>query len=264
VSNGPHNHSRQEPIGWLLTPHWLRTPHWLVKPLLATLLLVHAGGTCEAFDNFPPRDGAPAAHPGDSRDRETAYAPITLRGPSTSLTTTPRPEQVAGPVGAEGALSGDSDVTTEAAELAPGSSIRRSMMAPLVTIGSSMALVLGLFAAFVWVSKKAQRGGGGSRLIPDEVLRVLGHKNLGTLGHVSLVRCGRSILVVSSSPTGVQSLATITDESEVRHLEAACLGESGASFQATLGEIEREPTGQGFLGEGIAHPHARKRLFAQA
>jgi len=240
----------------------LLTPRAVVIPLLATMLVVHATGASDALGDSPARDnGAAILRSVESSERESGYAAITLRGPSTSLTTTPRPERA---TGGDGDLMDDTGITVDAAGLQPGSSIRRSMMAPLVTIASSMALVLGLFAAFVWVSKKAQRGGGGSKLIPDEVLRVLGHKNLGPLGNVSLVRCGRSILVVSSSPAGVQSLATITDESEVRHLEAACLGESGASFQATLGEIEREPTGRGFLGEGIAQPQARKRLFAQA
>ena len=138
----------------------------------------------------------------------------------------------------------------------------RSVAIPLVTIGSSLALVLGLFGALVWVSKKAQRGGGSGRTIPDDVLRVLGQKNLGPLGSVSLVRCGRSVLVVSVSPSGIHPLATITDDEEVRHLEAACLGDSIASFKQTLGEMQREPAGRGFVGEGIEQPHPRKKLFA--
>jgi len=56
----------------------------------------------------------------------------------------------------------------------------------------------------------------------------------------------------------------ITDDAEVRHLEAVCQGESTASFQSVLNDIEREPVGNGFLGEGIGPPHARKKLFAQA
>ncbi len=156
------------------------------------------------------------------------------------------------------------DANRSSGGLAEGSSSRRSMTTPLVTIASSLALVLGLFAALVWVSRKAQRGHGISRPIPDEVLRVLGQKHLGALGTISIVRCGRTVMIVSQSATGIQSLATITDEAEVRHLEAVCLGESAASFQATLGEIEREPVGKGFLGDGIAQPHARKKLFTQA
>jgi flagellar biogenesis protein FliO len=188
-----------------------------------------------------------------------------LRGPSTTLS---------GPVdddaaqatsfGSMGTDQMHDDADQKSRGLAQGASPRRSVVTPLVTIASSLTLVLGLFAALVWVSRKAQRGRGSSRSIPDEVLRVLGKKHLGSLGTISIVRCGRTVMIVSQSAAGIQSLATITDEAEVRHLEAACLGESAASFQATLGEIEREPAGRGFLGDGIAQPNARKKLFKQA
>ncbi len=137
-----------------------------------------------------------------------------------------------------------------------------NLIAPLVTIGSSLAIVLGLFAALVWVTRKSQRGGTASGTIPDETLRVLGQKSLGNLGTVSLVRCGRSILVLSSSANGVQSLASITDEAEVRELEAACRGESQASFQQVLGEVAKEPSGRGFLGDGYQTTPSHRRLFA--
>jgi flagellar biogenesis protein FliO len=189
-----------------------------------------------------------------------------LRAPSTSLSQRESHDAANDAV----ALPGEkTDLRTAAAthqseNSDAGSSTRPTTAAPLVTIASSLALVLGLFAAFVWASRKAQRGRGISRPIPDEVLRVLGQKHLGTLGTISIIRCGRTVMIVSQTATGIQPLATITDEAEIRHLEAVCLGESAASFQAALGEIEREPAGRGFLGEGIAQPHARKKLFTEA
>lgn len=194
------------------------------------------------------------------------YAPITLRGPSTALSQRvtradagdPRsPDDPSFEAPAESARG-------QSAELPIGASASRSVTTPLITITSSLALVLGLFAALVWVSKKAQKGRGIARPIPDEVLRVLGQKQLGSLGTLSIVRCGRTVMIVSQSAAGLHSLATITDEAEVRHLEAVCLGESAASFRAALGEVEREPVGPGFLGEGISQPNARKKLFTQA
>jgi flagellar biogenesis protein FliO len=199
------------------------------------------------------------------RDTAASYAPITLRGPSTSLSqhaTRTDSGDLLSPEHSTDAESGKSAIGRPA-NLAEGEA-RRSMATPLVTIASSLALVLGLFAALVWVSKKAQRNQRISRHIPDEVLRVLGQKHLGSLGTISIVRCGRTVMIVSQSASGLNSLATITDEAEVRHLEAVCLGESAASFQAALGEIEREPVGRGFLGEGISQPNARKKLFKQA
>ncbi|HBJ34722.1 MAG TPA: hypothetical protein DDZ51_08155 [Planctomycetaceae bacterium] len=193
-----------------------------------------------------------------------AYAPITLRGPSTSLSSATAEGTAQAPALDSNATQRADTANQKPGDLAEGSSVRRSMATPLVTIASSLALVLGLFAALVWVSRKAQRGQGVARTVPDEVLRVLGRKHMGSLGTISIVRCGRTVMIVSQSASGIQSLATITDEAEVRHLEAACLGESSASFQATLGEIEREPAGRGFLGDGIAQPNARKKLFTQA
>ncbi len=201
-----------------------------------------------------------------SQATSSSYAPITLRGPSTSLSQ-PGNRNDAAALSSDAASTGDpstENASDQPAETPVGSPVRRSMTTPLVTITSSLALVLGLFAALVWVSKKAQKGRGIVRPIPDEVLKVLGQKHLGPLGTISLVRCGRTVIVVSQSASGLHSLATITDEAEVRHLEAVCLGESAASFQAALGEIEREPIGRGFLGEGIAQPNARKKLFTQA
>jgi len=208
-----------------------------------------------AQDDVPP-----------NREAAASFAPITLRGPSTSLSQhVTRTDS--GDLQSRGdstfAESADSAISP-AASLPEGAAARRSMATPLITITSSLALVLGLFAALVWVSRKAQKGGRISRPIPDEVLRVLGQKQLGSLGTISIVRCGRTVMIVSQSASGLHSLATITDEAEVRHLEAVCLGESAASFQAALGEIEREPSGRGFLGEGISQPNARKKLFAQA
>lgn len=193
------------------------------------------------------------------------YAPITLRGPSASLNQHgtdlgPAQSDAASPVDP----SDPSDPMAATRTLGSGALNPRSMTAPLVTIGSSLMLVLGLFGGFVWVSRKAQRGRSMGRSVPDEVLRVLGQKQLGSLGTVSLVRCGRCVIVVSQSASGIESLGMITDEAEVRHLEAACQGESTASFQSVLNDIEREPAGRGFLGDGIAQPHARKKLFAQA
>lgn len=223
-----------------------------------------------ASGQTPPWNDPSAIAQTDSRTAQatsSSYAPITLRGPSTSLSQPGTRNDAAGALSSDAASTdgpSTENASDQSAETPVGSPVRKSMTTPLVTITSSLALVLGLFAALVWVSKKAQKGRGIVRPIPDEVLKVLGQKHLGPLGTISLVRCGRTVMVVSQSASGLQSLATITDEAEVRHLEAVCLGESAASFQAALGEIEREPIGRGFLGEGIAQPNARKKLFTQA
>jgi flagellar biogenesis protein FliO len=155
--------------------------------------------------------------------------------------------------------SNDVDTTNpERAEFASASS-----STPLVTVASSLAIVLGLFAALVWVSRRTSKNLSGNRELPDEALRILGKKSLGASGSIALVRCGRTVLVVGVHPSGMSPLGQVTDEDEVRHLEAICDGRSKASFDETLAEMEREPTKRGFIGEEIERPAAasRHRLF---
>jgi flagellar protein FliO/FliZ len=138
-----------------------------------------------------------------------------------------------------------------------------STTAPLLTVGSSLAIVLGLFAALVWGSRKASKNSTGNRELPDDALRILGKKSLGTSGSIALVRCGPSVLVIGIHSSGMQRLGEITGDEEVRNIEAICSGESKASFNVTLAEMQREPIKRGFIGEEIQPtPRARHKLFA--
>lgn len=151
-----------------------------------------------------------------------------------------------------------SDSNSKTAPLAPASSTT-----PLITVASSLAIVLGLFAALVWVSRKASKNSAGNRELPDEALRILGKKSLGASGSIALVRCGQSMLIVGIHPSGMQRLGEITGDEEVRHLEAICSGTAKASFNATLAEMQREPIKRGFIGEEIQPtPKTRHKLFA--
>jgi flagellar biogenesis protein FliO len=144
------------------------------------------------------------------------------------------------------------------------STTARSSTTPLITVGSSLAIVLGLFAALVWVSRKSSKNVSSNREIPDDAMRILGKKSLGPSGSIALVRCGRSVLIVGIHSTGMQRLGEITSDDEIRHLEALCNGKSKASFDETLAEIQREPIKRGFIGEEIHHPKSnpRNKLFS--
>lgn len=154
----------------------------------------------------------------------------------------------------------DSDTTGDGQQRDGPLSLRRGATGPLVTILSSLGLVLGLFLALVWVSRKTQHPAGG-QTIPDEALRVLGRKPIPGGGSLALVRCGRSLLLLGISAGGMQRLAQIDDEAETRHLEALCSGSSSQSFRQTLDEMQREQPGDGFVGQGVEQPPPRRRLF---
>lgn len=141
---------------------------------------------------------------------------------------------------------------------------RGSSSTPVITVVSSLAVVLGLFAALVWISRKGGRGSGSGRLLPDDALRVLGHKPLGQGGSILLVRCGHGLLVVGVSPTGMYPLANVTDDHEVRHLVGLC--EGGRLTEATEAwrELRADPAARQAPAEQRERPAARKRLFAEA
>ncbi len=137
---------------------------------------------------------------------------------------------------------------------------------PAITVTSSLAVVLGLFAAMVWITRKFNGRTLAQGNVPKEVLYGLGSTAIDARTRVTLVRCGNRILVMAQSPTGVYPLAEITDPQEVIDLSARCLGDSKKSFASTLQTIENEPTESGFIASAqtAPKPRSRGRLFANA
>ena len=137
---------------------------------------------------------------------------------------------------------------------------------PAVTVTSSLAVVLGLFAALVWMTRKFGSRGISQGVIPREVFQSLGTTSIDPRTRVTMIRCGDRILVLAQTNTGVHPLAEITDPDEVRHLTASCLGDAGRTFGSTLRSIEQEPVPQGFAGvtDPPAVKRGRSRLFATA
>jgi flagellar biogenesis protein FliO len=142
-----------------------------------------------------------------------------------------------------------------------GIAATRSSATPLITVGSSLAIVLGLFGAFVWVSKKAASKNSNNREVPDEAMKLLGKRTLSPGNSILLVRCGRSVLIIGMTSAGLHRLGEIADDEEARHLEALCMGQSKASFNELLTEMQREPIKRGFVGEGVQRTSSSK-LFS--
>lgn len=136
----------------------------------------------------------------------------------------------------------------------------------LITICSSLAVVLGLFAGLVWISRKFGSGGGNSGALPKEVFQTLGSAAIDSRNRITMIRCGNRILVLSQNSQGIQPISEITSPEEVRQLTAACVGDSKKAFVATLQSIEQERAQQGFVGgqPEVPTPRSRGRLFASA
>ncbi|HBV62540.1 MAG TPA: hypothetical protein DEF45_05910 [Rhodopirellula sp.] len=137
---------------------------------------------------------------------------------------------------------------------------------PLITVSSSLAVVLGLFAALIWATRKFGSRGAGNRNIPKEIFQTLGSTSIDPRTQVSLLRCGQRILIIARTNNGVHPLGEITDKDEVSHLIATCTGDSKQEFHNALASIESEPAGSGYIGSqaNTAAVRPRGRLFASA
>lgn len=136
----------------------------------------------------------------------------------------------------------------------------------LITVGSSLVVVLGLFAGLVWITRRVSGRSAQQGAIPSEVMQPLGSSALDARTTITLLRCGNRILVLARTQAGVQAISEITDPNEVRHLTALCQGNSKHEFASTLQAIEKEPTAEGYIGESAQRAAARPRgrLFATA
>lgn len=89
-----------------------------------------------------------------------------------------------------------------------------------VTIAGSLSLVLALFFAVAWVTRR--RVPARLQVLPTDVLDVLGRVPLGSRQHAHLVRVGSKLLLVAVSEGGAETLTEITEPVEVQRLTELC------------------------------------------
>jgi flagellar protein FliO/FliZ len=105
----------------------------------------------------------------------------------------------------------------------------------MVTVGGSLAVVLGLFFLCVWVMRGAAPK--GSSLLPGEVFEVLGRAPLASRQQVHLLRCGNKLLLVSVTPTGTETLTEVTEPAEVDRLAGMCRQSKPHSATAAFRQV---------------------------
>jgi flagellar biogenesis protein FliO len=110
--------------------------------------------------------------------------------------------------------------THTAAGAKPHVESHASPLPSLFTLGTSLAIVLGLFLTAAWLLRKT--GAVQVTLLPKEVLEVLGRAPLAARQQVHLLRCGKKLLLVSVTAAGVETLTEITDPPEVDRLAGLC------------------------------------------
>lgn len=106
----------------------------------------------------------------------------------------------------------------------------------LTTIGGSLAVVLGIFFAIVWMLRRASPKGFGT--LPAEVFEVLGRAPLANHQQVHLLRLGNKLLLVSvAAAGGASALAEITDSAEIERLDDLCRQARPSSPTAALRQV---------------------------
>ena len=116
----------------------------------------------------------------------------------------------------------------------------------LVTVGGSLAVVLGVFFLIVWLLRRASPGGTGT--LPGEVFEVLGRAPLTHHQQVQLVRCGDKLLLVAVGAAGAgpsaSTLTEITDPNQVDRLTGLCRQTRGGSSSKTFRQVLRQVGGR--------------------
>ena len=105
----------------------------------------------------------------------------------------------------------------------------------VTTVGGSLAVVLGLFFVVTWVMRRTAPGTPG--LLPSEVVEVLGRAALAGRQQVHLIRLGGKLVLVSVSPTGIETLSEVTEADEVQRLVGLCRHNHPSSATAVFRRV---------------------------
>lgn len=126
----------------------------------------------------------------------------------------------------------------------------------LATSLVSLGFVLGLFLLVAWMLRRSMPS--GARLLPGEVVEVLGRVPLAGRQQAHLVRLGNKLILVALSPGCAETLTEITDPLEVDRLAGLCRQNHpqsvSSSFREVFEQLGKKKT-RGFLGTtGQASP----------
>ena len=96
---------------------------------------------------------------------------------------------------------------------------KSSPLSAMITVGGSLAIVLGLFFIVAWAMRKAAPAG---RLCCPRRSSRSSAAPLGARQQVQLLRCGNKLLLVSITPNGTETLTEVTDPLDVDRIAGIC------------------------------------------
>lgn len=136
----------------------------------------------------------------------------------------------------------------------PDTATRTAVQSPLgqwMTTLLGLSIVLGLILSFAYAFRKHIPL--ATKVLPPDIVEVLGRRFIDQRNCVQLIRCGNRILIVAHSPThGLQTLSEITDAIEVDTLAGRCKQSDTSSMTSRFEELiagqfrsSREPSAGG-------------------
>jgi flagellar biogenesis protein FliO len=184
-------------------------------------LLIALAGTAGADEGMPSR-AAEAARPAVSARLPLRIVQGSASARTTSAAARPDEPMRLAPPGAANTRR-------------PGGSAPLTTASAVKTVVTSLAVVLGLLVALVWLSRRANPKARAT--LPEDIIETLGRAPLSGRQEMHLVRIGNKLLLLSVTPTSAETLTEITDPVEIDRLAGICQQNQPDSITASFREI---------------------------
>ena len=112
----------------------------------------------------------------------------------------------------------------------------------LLSTLAALGVVLAIVFAIRWLLKRG--GVVGASVSSGSVVEVLNRTTVAPRSHVVLLRVGARILVVSDSPAGMRTLASVHEAEEVAELLGAIDSAKPTSMSQSFGSVMKKLSGQ--------------------
>ena len=217
------------------------------------LVLLAPSALAEQVDLRPTQPGAAAAERPQMPVQLTPAAPNLSTGKPISISQRPEPTALRPERTATDETLRPLRRSTPVPERIPSTARDQSSVGTLVTVSSSLAIVLAVFFLVAWVSRRTAPNGLAP--LPAEVVESLGRAPLIGRQQAQLLRVGKKLVLVSITPSGVETITEITDLAEVDRLASLCQqtrpGSITDSFRNILSQYANEPAPRGFVGDSV-------------
>ncbi len=116
-----------------------------------------------------------------------------------------------------------------------------STLKMLLSVGSSLLIVLGLFLGVAWLARKTMNTTLGG--LPKQVVSILGRTPLAPRQQLVLVRFGSKLVLVSMIQGEARTISEITDPLEVDQLAGLCESHQPGSITQSFRSILQQSGG---------------------